>query len=477
MSSAIHARLRVNFFFVVALILLSSVSVADPLFDEPSYVFEIDVPVLCETADFNDDGNMDFLVTSCAPYALNTFLGEGDGTFSFFQQIIPFNIGTISVCKLNSDPYPDLVVGNGENEPTIQTYLGDGSGGFQLQEVITHYHYSVNTGDLNGDGYSDLLLPYNITSHFWIDVYLCDGNGSFIPDSSYEVENIGFSHLIFVPGDLNGDGFADVAFIPLTSYRIGILLGNGDGTLQEVYYTVSSYYYCEDFATIEEGDFNEDGFLDLVATAGNGYAKDLVSVNDGSGGFSTSDSLGNQMQFVVAEDFDLDGHIDLAGSHVSIRIFQGLGDGTFGGSIYYKEKSDGQLGVADFDNDGDMDLVRLNYGYPLYKDSVYVYLNNTIQLGIEDTPSAAMGAFPTLTNSENPVSGYADIILNLPVSSHCLVSIFDIHGRDVETILDRNLGVGEHVLSWDSGELPQGCYTVMLSTELGRVCTRFVKVD
>jgi len=244
-------------FITMTLLLFSSLSAANPLFDEPSYVFDLDTPYLCETADFNCDGNKDFLVTSYTPHLLSIFLGTGDGTFTCSQNSFTFDIGSISLCQLNSDFYPDLVVSNGEDEETIHVYLGDGQGGFQLEEVLMHDHFSVNTGDLNGDGYSDLLLPYNITSHYWIEVYLCDGNGCFLPDSSYEVENYGIAHLVSVPGDLNGDGFVDVAFIPSAGRRLGIMLGNGDGTLQQVYYNASSYENCADWATIEEGECSD----------------------------------------------------------------------------------------------------------------------------------------------------------------------------------------------------------------------------
>lgn len=469
MSSVLYARFRVNFFFVVALIILSSASVANPLFDEPSFVFDLDVPKLCETADFNDDGNMDIVVLESYTNHINIFWGYGDGTFSHSQFFSNFIVGCMSICNLNADIYPDLVVGESPGE--IRVFLGNGAGGFEAGQAITHDHFSVNTGDLNGDGYSDLLLPYHVASHYWIDVFLCDGEGSFSLGSSYEIENNGITQLLFVPGDLDGDGINDVAFVPFGSYRLGILLGNGDGTLQPEYYNGSSYGICGYWSTIAEGDFNEDGSLDLVATSGNAQEpEDLVLVNDGYGNFSTSDSLGNVMAWAIARDFDLDGHLDLAGSLAYIKIYKGFGDGTFGEALYSNYPAYNQLGVADFDNDGDQDIVRLS-------DSVFVYLNNTIQLGIDDTPSDVLGTSTTLTNSENPISGSAEVILNLPVSSHCLVSIFDFHGREVETIQDGNLGVGEHVLPWDSEELPQGCYTVMLSTEFDRVCSRFVKVD
>ncbi|MCK5134054.1 MAG: VCBS repeat-containing protein [Candidatus Sabulitectum sp.] len=471
MSTARSTGIGAFSFIVMTLLLLSSVSAANPLFDEPSYVFALDVPILCETADFNCDGNEDFLVTSCAPSMLNIFLGAGDGTFSLVQQTIPFDIGTISVCQLNSDAYPDLVVGKGTYRDMVYIYLGDGAGGFQQTSVLTDDYDSVNTGDLDGDGYSDLLLPHNL----WIKVHLCDGEGSFITGSSYEVDYWGIAHLVFVPGDLNGDGFADVAFITVGGYRLGIMLGNGNGTLQQVYYNASSYENCADWATIEEGDYNEDGYLDLVATSGIGWAEDLVLINDGSGVFSTSDSLANTLAWAVAEDFDLDGHLDLAGSFTSIKIYKGWGDGTFGGGIYSNYPSHGQLGVADFDNDGDPDLVRLNYNFsPFDEDSVYVYLNNTIQLGIGEQEEAA----PLPILSSNPFRSSLSIsVQEMSDASITSIRVFDLSGREVTLIPVDEQGSATWNGDDSAGiEVPPGVYMLKPSGECDEVTSVVLKL-
>ncbi|MCD4707903.1 MAG: hypothetical protein K8S62_09210, partial [Candidatus Sabulitectum sp.] len=85
MSTARSVDIGAFSFIVITLLLFSSLSVANPLFDEPSYVFDLDTPYLCETADFNCDGNKDFLVTSYTPHLLSIFLGTGDGTFTCSQ--------------------------------------------------------------------------------------------------------------------------------------------------------------------------------------------------------------------------------------------------------------------------------------------------------------------------------------------------------------------------------------------------------
>ncbi|MCK5132852.1 MAG: T9SS type A sorting domain-containing protein [Candidatus Sabulitectum sp.] len=470
MSTARSTGIGAFSFIVMTLLLLSSVSAANPLFDEPSYVFDLDVPFLCETEDLNCDGNMDIIVLGAYENYISVFLGYGDGTFSHSQFLSSFVLRSMSICNLNADAYPDLLVGRGGNHEEIRVYLGNGAGGFEAGQAIMHDHLSLNTGDLNGDGFSDLLLPYNVTSHCWIDVYLCDGNGSFVPDFSYEVEDYFIAHSVSVPGDLNGDGFADVAYVPSVIWRLGIMLGNGDGTLQSEYFCGSSYGNCGDWSTIAEGDFNEDGHIDLAATSGNAQStEELILVNDGSGNFSTSDSLGNAIAWAIARDFDLDGHLDLAGSFPWIKIYKGWGDGTFGGSIYSNYPTHSQLGVADFDNDGDQDIVRLN-------DSVYVYLNKTIQQGVGGAENPE-GNEPVLSLLESPISSSSVIEIFIPTECDCRISTYDINGRLVGMIYEGLLSAGTNEIQWNNEGLSPGCYFLMLQTPTGSSSTRCVIVE
>jgi hypothetical protein len=129
--------------------------------------------------DFNGDGNLDLVATTPrATGALNllVLLGAGDGTFPQTVTMTddPSTLGTEvavgAVGDFNGDGILDLVLAGcslydcayGPSEITI--LLGDGTGHFALSSQFTEGSGPdfMLSGDLNGDGLSDLLV--NVTS-------------------------------------------------------------------------------------------------------------------------------------------------------------------------------------------------------------------------------------------------------------------------------------------------------------------------
>lgn len=131
------------------------------------------------------------------------------------------------------------------------------------------------------------------------------------------------------------------------------------------------------------GDFNQDGWLDVVTA--NSTSDDVsVLLGNGNGTFRSAVSfgVGKIPMFVASDDFDGDGKLDLAialsGSD-QIQILKGRGDGFFDpfGS-YSTGKGTTFLAVKDLDGDGSPDIVAANSGrfgyYPPF--SVSVLLND-----------------------------------------------------------------------------------------------------
>ncbi len=72
-------------------------------------------------------------------------------------------------------------------------------------------------------------------------------------------------------------------------------------------------------------------------------------------------------------------------------------------------------------------------------------------------------------NYPNPFNGQTVIPFELPKESHVNLKIFDLLGREVETLIDEVRQAGAHSTSWQPTDLPSGVYLARLQTEGGRV--------
>jgi hypothetical protein len=154
---------------------------------------------------------------------------------------------------------------------------------------------------LDNDGKLDLVLTavnrYYYGYQSTVEVLLGHGNGTFgsVGGASYD-GYLGSPRL----ADVNGDGNLDVAAAPGT-----VLLGNGDGTLQDPTPLAGVDLWSR------TADFNADGNLDLVSL---GYTSLAVSLGNGNGSYSPpiTTPLGSTPSSLAMADFNGDGRPDVA---------------------------------------------------------------------------------------------------------------------------------------------------------------------
>jgi hypothetical protein len=246
------------------------------------------------------------------------------------------------------------------NQATNGLYIGkvDPSGGTISTTDLTGAPdpASLATADLNGDGYNDLIVadtPYAaVGDPGGIFVFLSNGDGTFKAAEHYAVPY----PLAMTVLDVNGDGKPDIVVAQdngSTSGNLFVLLGNGDGTFRTPIAGpgIGGQYMAA-------ADLNGDGKPDLAFDNGS------VQLGNGDGTFRASvvtlpGVSGGGMPAI--SDFNNDGKIDVAildPNGPFIRVYTGKGDGTFTtGPVYPAIYGTVNLGAADIDGDGNMDLI------------------------------------------------------------------------------------------------------------------------
>ena len=363
-------------------------------------------------ADVNGDGKPDLVVADGCPESgcgvnsvVAVLLGNGDGTFqpAVSYSTAGYFASSVAVADVNGDGKPDLIVanecrvysgcnqGSGRNIPgEVSVLLGNGDGTFQSPVSYNSGGITataVAVADLNHDGYPDLVVA-NCT----INGYLCPGG---------------------VPGE------------------VSVLLGNGDGTFK----APVSYASGGDWATsVAIGDVNGDGYPDIVVVdscPGSGCGGDFtarvgVLLGNGDGTFQSAgvyDSGGAYAVSVAISDLNGDGHPDLVVANSwaknppgkarkgELSVLPGNGDGTFQAPIRYisGQPDTEAVAVADLNGDGRPDIAVVNSA----DFSVGVMLNEflaTTTIGVASSPSPSQVNQPvtltaTLTASSSVPNG------------------------------------------------------------------------
>lgn len=389
----------------------------DNTFTEKAAAFGLDDPAPSSAATFFDydlDGDLDvYIANHPSDFSLvnNVELVQlPDGSRA--RQVKPDNLA-------DSDR---LLRNEGQKFTDVTAQAGLADRGFTLSATAT---------DVNEDGYPDLIIANDYVEPDII--YLNNRNGTFTDRRESMIRHMSNNSMGCDVADINNDGLLDFMvldmlaedyklqkarvsnarperYFTLAQYGYGrqdsrnlLQLNNGNGTYSDIGCLAGVFQTDWSWGCVFD-DFDHDGKQDLYVT--NGFYRD---VNNGDYIHFTSDSINKKMGGNISNVTipDINTYLALIPQFRLLNYaYRNRGDLTFEDvsvkwGLAEKSYSNG-VAYADFDNDGDMDLIVNNI-----EDEAFVYQNtaadskkgNWLQIKLQGGPgnAAAYGAKARLT--------------------------------------------------------------------------------
>lgn len=213
--------------------------------------------------DVDNNGTSDIVAISGNDVLV--LLGDGNGEFTVTGETFPTDgsfVQSIALADVDANGTLDAVTTNRFSDD-ISVLLGNGAGGFSLSPgsplPVGDDPTSVALGDVNGDGFVDVVTTNSISDD--ISVMIGDGSGGFeaAPGSPFMTGDLPFS---LVTADIDGDGNLDVVTANFNSGDASVLLGDGNGVFMAA--SDSPFSVGSGPLSIALNDVDGDGISDVV---------------------------------------------------------------------------------------------------------------------------------------------------------------------------------------------------------------------
>ncbi len=387
----------------------------DPLYSSPTTTISGSAGAwlgisLAGAGDVNNDGYGDLIVGSFMYGSQNgrawVYHGSASGVGTSAATTLPashtaawFGYSVDTAGDVNNDGYDDVIVGTSNASPyTAYVYLGSASGVSTTATTTltaTSWIYTVgHAGDVNGDGRGDVVL--GICQGAYARAYLGTATGvSTSVHASFTLTS-GPLCAAMGAGDVNGDGYDDLVVgngdYSAQAGRVSLFHGSASGLSTTAAIRLSSPEAASNFGAVVSpaGDVNGDGYDDILAAAPDyGANAGYFAVYHGSSAgiqstaaVSYSGASATELGTCLGDagDVDQDGYADIIAGSSGVNeayVLSGSASGlssadmtTISGSGFLGASCDG---LGDADGDGYDDVAVGAYGVSSNAGAVYVF--------------------------------------------------------------------------------------------------------
>jgi hypothetical protein len=348
--------------------------------------------------DLDNDGDLDLVSTGCSwsgciPDITRVHINNETSfveNSTWQQNLTQQGLASIALGDINNDGYLDLIISGGAY-PYTSIYINNGTSliaNFSWAPNISNEAASdsVQLGDIDNDGDLDLIFP-GMEGKV---VYLNNGT-RFEWSSSWSYEITDATKISSVLADWNNDNKLDLTIMGIDSGKT--YLNNGTSFVYDIVWNI----LAGDENSIVAGDINNDGKMDVIEIGSGGICDDgrNIMINNGTlleqgaWNMAWNGAMGCfPFGCLALGDYDNNGYLDvvsIGGNDREIWVNNGttfIENTTDEANITGEHYSSAIWG--DVDNDNDLDLVIIR--------SQKVYINNITTPNTPPTPPASFSS-------------------------------------------------------------------------------------
>jgi hypothetical protein len=483
-----------------------------------------------EIADVNNDGRIDIVFSSyaaffdpLADYRPRLWIQTAQGNFvdETVLRLPPLNAPTLDLELFDAegDGDVDIFLGGYSGRTyhlSAALLINNGTGVFSDESLARlpqfsdkSYIYFAATARLDDDQSHDLVVntftmagPQSIKPEIWLN----NGSGYFSRDSEGRLSDIkDYGFLELAVADLDKDNRNDLIFANLNEFVTGendpIPIDTLSG--QTAFYrNLGNGFFVDETtirmpASIERStrdlavaDVDIDGDLDVLEVGmffGPQDPQVRLLLNDGTGHYEVSSNslpaglIGwfNDAKFALLDD---DRYPDLfmtrvqpGGPSFDVLLIND-GNGAFqDASNLLPQVLDFSMASVLFDHeqDNDNDIVIANSGATADSIGQNVLYHNLLRetTGVDAGNDRMPKAFALLQNYPNPFNPSTTISYFLPRAGNVKLTIYDLVGQSVGTLVDGYKTSGAYATAWNANHIAPGIYFFQISVD-GEVLVR-----